>query len=95
MGTNNKKIFEYRGYKVVLSAHKYVKNNVLAVLMTYIVTVNLPGYMPDENCAFVDTNNMPDILHWLTENGLATDTGLAGVNGYCTYPLMKFDLEKF
>ena len=97
-----KRTFIYGNKKVTLSAEKYFANNTLAVVMHYkdmdaidIVTVNIPGGPQDDKLAFVDINNMPDIVKWLTENGIAWETGIVGKSGYCAYPLMEFDLESF
>lgn len=61
------------------------------------ITVNLNYTNNDpapENCAYVDTNNMPDIEDWLKENKIAEYTGKKKVSGYCTYPLYKFDIQR-
>ncbi len=41
---------------------------------------------------FVDTNNLEGIDSWLAENGIAEHTGISARSGFCTYPLMKFNL---
>lgn len=96
------KTFEYHGHPVTLSANKYFTNESLAVLMHYeedhsydIITVNLQKKPLDNNHAYVDVNNMPDIYEWLKDNGIAGDTGLVGFSGFCIYPLMEFDLDSF
>ena len=100
--TQKKRTFIYNDEKVTLSAEKYTANNTLAVVMHYedmddedVITVNIPGGPQSDTLAFVDTNNMPDIARWLTENGIAWETGMIGRSGYCAYPLMEFDLESF
>lgn len=97
-----KRTFIYDNERVTLSAEKYTKNNTLAVVMHYedmdgddVITVNIPGGPQGDTLAFVDTNNMPDIVKWLTENGIAWETGIVGRSGYCAYPLMEFDLDSF
>ena len=57
------------------------------------VTVNLGRKIPPY-CAFVDTNNMPEAEDFLTDNGLASFTGLVQESGYCTYPLYRFKVER-
>ena len=47
---------------------------------------------PDE--AFVDTNNNAGMDRWLEKNGIAKFTGVYGRSGFCTYPLMRFNLDK-
>lgn len=97
-----KRTFIYDDEKVTLSAEKYSSNNALAVVMYYedmdeedVITVNIPGGTQSDTLAFVDTNNMPDIVKWLTENEIARETGIVARSGYCAYPLMEFDLESF
>lgn len=53
------------------------------------VTVNLEGVVPD-CCAFVDTNNMPELKEFLAKNGIAEFTGIMEQSGFCTYPLYSF-----
>lgn len=57
------------------------------------VTVNLGRKIPPY-CAFVDTNNMPEAEDFLTDNRLASFTGLVQESGYCTYPLYRFNAER-
>jgi hypothetical protein len=57
------------------------------------VTVNLLSSMPPY-CAFVDTNNMPELEDFLVKNGIAEFTGLAQTSGFCSYPLYQFNVEK-
>lgn len=57
------------------------------------VTVNLLETLPPY-CAFVDTNNMPELEDFLVKNKLAEFTGLEQRSGYCTYPLYRFDTER-
>ena len=45
--------------------------------------------------AFVDTNNIEGIDKWLVGQGLATHAGVLASSGFCTYPLMSFNTEKF
>lgn len=63
------------------------------------ITVNLPGSnaMPNEfGLAYVDTNNHAYIRDFVEDNSLAEYVaGGDRVSGFCTYPLYKFDLEKF
>lgn len=88
---------------VTLTVNTYVDNNSLYVGMTTIedgfpelygdVTVNLLSSMPPY-CAFVDTNNMPELEDFLVKNGIAEFTGLAQTSGFCSYPLYQFNVEK-
>lgn len=88
---------------VVLDVNTYADNKSLYVGLTSIscgepepygdVTVNLAANVPPY-CAFVDTNNMPELERFLVENRLAEFTGLQQESGYCTYPLYLFNAEK-
>ncbi len=87
---------------VTLTVNTYMDNKSLYVGMTTVedgfpepygdVTVNLLGSVPPY-CAFVDTNNMPELEDFLVKNGIAEFTGLKQKSGYCTYPLYLFDME--
>ena len=88
---------------VTLTVNTYMDNKSLYVGMTTEedgfpepygnVTVNLLTSVPPY-CAFVDTNNMPQLEDFLVENGIAEFTGLEQKSGYCNYPLYQFDVEK-
>lgn len=54
------------------------------------LTVNLPGFMLDENKAFLDTNNCSkEIIDWIFKNKYAKKIGQRQ-SGFCTYPLVEF-----
>ena len=54
------------------------------------LTVNLPGFMLDENEAFLDTNNCSkEIIDWIFKNKYAKKIGQRQ-SGFCTYPLVEF-----
>ncbi|GFH88770.1 hypothetical protein IMSAGC002_00008 [Lachnospiraceae bacterium] len=88
---------------VTLTVNTYVDNNSLYVGMTTMgdgfpepygdVTVNLLTSVPPY-CAFVDTNNMPELENFLVKNGIAEFTGMMQQSGYCSYPLYLFSGEK-
>lgn len=88
---------------VMLEVSTYADSNSLYVGMTMMedgfwepygnVTVNLSIPVPPY-CAFVDTNNMPELEDFLVKNGLAKFTGLEQKSGYCSYPLYLFHAEK-
>ena len=60
------------------------------------LTVNLPGMCPDENEAFLDTNNCaPDIIRTLEKAKLIKNTGITRQSGFCIYPLYEFTKEFF
>lgn len=99
-----RKIYDFRGIKVSLRKESYRTNGTLAVIMDEVesgdeyavMTVNLCSPMQDDSrLAFVDTNNIEDIDKWLVGQGLATHDGVHASSGFCTYPLMSFNTEKF
>lgn len=55
-------------------------------------TLNFGEFIGVKNCAYVDTNNC-----WFADEilktGVATDTGLTKLSGFCKYPLWKFKEE--
>ena len=54
------------------------------------LTVNLPGFMLDENEAFLDTNNCSkEIIDWIFKNKYAKKIGQRQ-SDFCTYPLVEF-----
>ena len=61
-----------------------------------ILTVNLESFDldGDKEYAFVDTNNCPWVEEFLVKNEIAYFTGINVPQGFCTYPLYKFDLTK-
>ncbi len=56
------------------------------------LTVNLAVPVPPY-CAYVDTNNMPELGDFLVENNLAEFTGLEHDCGFYSYPLYMFNAE--
>ena len=57
------------------------------------LTVNLPGFMHEENEAFLDTNNCSrEIIDWIFKNGYAKVIG-ERQSGFCVYPLVEFSKE--
>lgn len=101
-----RKMYKHNGANIFLEKKQYAKPKRLAVQAYVVeqdeyieevafpyatITVNLPNArLSDENCAFVDTNNVPFIDEWLEENGIAEPTGRFGFSGYCCYPEMRF-----
>ena len=61
-----------------------------------VITVNLDSSdtfigLPIQ---FIDTNNLSkELMNWLEENKIATQTDIVGQSGFCTYPAMRFDIE--
>ena len=82
---------------------KYSYSQTLAVFAegedgsTYgVATVYIEGQSDSlpSDCAFVDTNNWPYVDKLLVDEGVAVKTDCCGSSGFCTYPAMKFDLDK-
>ncbi len=57
------------------------------------VTVNLDGKVSNY-CGYLDTNNMPTLEKFITENGLGEFTGFTKQSGFCEFPLYQFNAEK-
>ena len=58
------------------------------------LTVNL-SVKCKPNCAYIDTNNNgEEIIDWLCSYGLATETGMMKISGWCIYPQIEFNMEK-
>lgn len=56
------------------------------------LTVNLIDYAVPPKCAFLDTNNVPDLCDFAIANGWCKTVG-SGRSGFCTYPLVEFTDE--
>ena len=91
--------------EVVLLRRQYMDGS-LAVQMLYDadgywdcwgdVTVNLcDATNQNASFAYVDTNNMPAVADFLSQNGLAIYTGMIRASGFCAYPLYAFTSEFF
>lgn len=55
-------------------------------------TVNLGEKLKPEH-AYLDTNNCKGVFDFMIKNGLATKTGIFKTSGFCTYPLVKLNLN--
>lgn len=55
-----------------------------------VLTVSFGEFISATNCAYIDLNNCP-FASVLLDQGVAKDTGFKKTNGFCTYPLWKFD----
>lgn len=56
-----------------------------------VLTVNLGATMP-EGLAYLDSNNLPDLVEFAIGKEWATKVG-SGRSGYCEYPLVQFSDE--
>lgn len=57
------------------------------------VTVNINEFTPDY-CGYLNTNDLPDVEKFITENDLGEFTGLVGRDGFGEYPLYLFNVDK-
>ena len=61
-----------------------------------VLTVNLEDStafgIPDK--AFIDTNNNPEAMEFLTRNSLAEDTGYRRKSGWVEYPMARLNLAE-
>lgn len=87
-------------FDINLMRSTYMDNNNTAIISETTdgepfgtLTVNLDEKLP-KNMAYIDTNNMPDVLDFLIKNDLAENTGEIRQSGFCTYPLVKLNLDK-
>lgn len=91
---------DYKGCEVSLVKSKFYDGNLAVVMIDEYgnyhsrITVNLPTYSKtDENCAYVDSNNLPRIVEWLKRHKLAEPTGMLAHSGFCEYPEMRFNFD--
>lgn len=88
----------FNGEKVTLIVSTYaIYNNLYVGLISegepYAdIAVNLEP-LTDPYTAFVDTNNLPNIDKFLTDNHIAEYLGIIQTSGYCAYPLYRFNPE--
>ena len=58
------------------------------------LTVCLSDRSLEEGEAYIDTNNCPWAVDFIEQEKLGKRTGRTGRSGYCTYPVVKFDMKK-
>lgn len=58
------------------------------------LTVCLGDMTLAENESYVDVNNFPEVLELIADLNLGVPTGEVRQSGFCTYPVVAFDLEK-
>lgn len=89
---------EYKNIK--LEINHYAADNSLAIELwddegpVATLTTCLCNPTLNENEAYVDTNNCPWALNFISENNLGEDTGFARSSGYCIYPLVAFNMDE-
>ena len=58
------------------------------------LTVCLDDHGLADNESYLDTNNVPEAVSFVEENGLGTVTGRMGYSGFCAYPIVSWDMDK-
>lgn len=58
------------------------------------ITVCIAGSGLAEDKTVIDTNNCPWAMEFIKQHGLGQATGRMVRSGYCTYPVVKLDIEK-
>ncbi len=58
------------------------------------LTVCLCDRSLGEGEAYIDTNNCPWAVDFIEQEELGKRNGRSGQSGYCTYPVVKFDMKK-
>lgn len=86
--------FEVEAFKTT-----YLDNDNLAVIvenkeLEECLTVNIKDTPVNDDCAFIDTNNVEWAEDFLKENQIAKPTGRYGYSGFCSYPEYCFDMSK-
>lgn len=86
---------------VFLQVGKYQADNSVAIRAQNqqdgpiaTLTVCLCDKSLSEGEAYIDTNNCPWAVEFIEKEGLGKRTGRTGRSGYCTYPVVKFDMAK-
>ena len=103
----NDAVFEFASrygttYEIRFLKTKYYDNANLAITVECFsdgcywepyatLTVNL-GALRSPDCAYLDTNNVPDLCQFVEDNGWVEIIG-SGRSGYCEYPLARFSDE--
>ena len=87
-------------YKIKLNRSTYCYNDSLAIICytdeqeEFAILTTCINEKPNNNCAFVDTNNCAWAEKFLQENNIATPTGRMGESGFCFYPEYKFNIDE-
>lgn len=97
--------YQYKSWGELFELHifrtHYIDNGRLAIGANTtlgepfgLFTININDGPLAENEAYIDTNNMPNAVDFLVNNGLAERTNRVGKSGFCTYPVVKIFLDK-
>lgn len=95
-------ITDFGVYNVYPIKATYSNGRTAILLVTFTgeelarLTVNIPNHeVYEQDNSFIDTNNVPWAEEFLLTNNLAVDLYLWAPSGFHTYPLYKFNLNKF
>lgn len=91
-------------YELIPIRDRYAKDDTLAIYLydaettesfaNVTVLIDDSSFYADNTHAFIDTNNNKWLEKFIKDNNLGTYAGVMGFNGYCSYPLYKFNLNK-
>lgn len=92
----------YRTYEnVFLQVGKYQADDSIAIQAwnqkdgpIATITVCLCDRSLGENEAYIDSNNCPWAVEFIQKYNLGKITGRTGRSGYCTYPVVRFNMEQ-
>lgn len=92
----------YRTYEnVCLQIEKYQADDSVAIQIwnqqdgpIATMTVCLCDRSLGENEAYIDTNNCLWAVEFIQKYNLGKITGRTGRSGYCTYPVVRFNMEQ-
>ena len=88
----------------IIETTTYSNNDSLALMMYpdgcpddfTVLSVNLGNDMlQDKEHCFIDSNNCPFAEELLLDLGIAEITFINQRSGFCTYPLLRINLDKF
>lgn len=58
----------------------------------YATLTKCLGDFPPTHCAYLDSNNVPDLVEFVIGKGWCEQVG-EGASGFCTYPFVEFTDE--
>ncbi len=102
--------FDYGEENLILTEERYCEPETLAVQAWCVengivtepfatLTVNLDGWtglgLQSESKAYLDSNNCPWAVAFLTDNDLIRYAGTLTPSGFCIFPLYEWDTKKF
>lgn len=94
-------------YKIVLTLSTYEFNGATALIayncnekgkktdLHAVISVNINGYCIYKDEIIADTNNCEKLVDELMKNNILTETGETVSSGFCTYPIMKINMDSF